>query len=98
MANGGPPAPQPYPVIPPAVLTAPPVEPQGPSMQPIIPSMQTVQPAPIPQLNWSHFKAEFAGKPDEDVEAHLLRTNDWIDTNAFPEGGKVQRFHLTLVG
>ena len=29
-----------------------------------------------PQLNWSHFKPEYAGRPDEDVEAHLLRTND----------------------
>ena len=27
-------------------------------------------------MNWSHFKPEFSGKPDEDVEAHLLRTND----------------------
>ena len=27
-------------------------------------------------MNWSHFKPEFSSKPDEDVEAHLLRTND----------------------
>ena len=27
-------------------------------------------------MNWSHFKPEFSGKPDEDVEVHLLRTND----------------------
>ena len=26
-------------------------------------------------LNWSHFKAKFSGKPDEDIEAHLLTTN-----------------------
>ena len=52
----------------------------------------------MPQLNWSHFKPEFAGKPDEDAEVHLLRTNDWMDTHAFPEGVKVQRFCLTLVG
>ena len=38
------------------------------------------------QLNWSHFKPEFAGKPNEDVEAHL------------PGGVKIQRFCLTLVG
>ena len=50
----------------------------------------------MPQLNWSHFKSEFAGKPDKDVEAHLLRTNDWMDTYAFPEGVKVQ--YLTLEG
>ena len=52
----------------------------------------------MPQLNWSHFKPEFAGKLDEDVEAHLLRTNDWMDTNAFPDGVRVQQFCLTLVG
>ena len=52
----------------------------------------------MPQLNWSHFKPEFTAKPDEDVEAHLLRTNDWMDTHAFPECVKVQRFYLTLVG
>ena len=27
---------------------------------------------PRPQLNWSHFKPEYAGKPNEDAEAHLL--------------------------
>ena len=27
-------------------------------------------------MNWSHFKPEYSGKPEEDVEAHLLRTND----------------------
>ena len=52
----------------------------------------------MPQLNWSNFKPEFTGKPDENAEAHLLRTNDWMDTHAFPEGVKVQGFSLTLVG
>ena len=43
------------------------------------------------QFNWSHFKPEFTGKPDEDEdEAHILRANDWMDTHAFPEGIKVQ--------
>ena len=51
----------------------------------------------MPQLNWSYFKPEFAGKP-EDAEAHLLRTTGWMDTHAFPEGVKVQWFCLTLVG
>ena len=50
------------------------------------------------QLNWSHFKPEFAGKPEEDAEEHLLKTNDWMDTNTFPEGVKVQHVCLTLVG
>ena len=35
-------------------------------------------------MNWSHFKPEFSGKPDEDVEVHLLRTNDWMTTHDFP--------------
>ena len=52
----------------------------------------------MPQLHWSHFKPEFWGKPDEDAEAHLLRTNDWMDTHAFPDCVKVLRFCLTLVG
>ena len=34
----------------------------------------------------------------EDAEAHLLRTNDWMDTHDFQDGIKVQRFCLTLVG
>ena len=51
-----------------------------------------------PQLNWSHFKPEYAGKPDEDAEAQLLRTNDWMDTHEFPDQVKAQRFCLTLVG
>ena len=49
-------------------------------------------------MNWSHFKPEFSGKPEEDVKAHLLRTNDWMTTHDFPDGVKVQRFCLTLTG
>ena len=48
-------------------------------------------------MNWSHFKPEYAGKPGEDVEAHLLRMNDWMNTYDFPDGVKVQRFCLTLM-
>ena len=50
----------------------------------------------IPQLNRSYFKPEFSGKPGEDVEAHLLRTNDWMKTHKFPRVAKLQRFCLTL--
>ena len=64
--------------------------------------MQTALAAPqiIHQqvLNWSHFKPEFAGTPEEDAEAHLLSTNDWLITHNFPNDAKVQRFCLTLVG
>ena len=64
-----------------------------PAPQPAILPNQPVPTRPIqhmPQLNWSHFKPEFAGKPEEDAETHLLRTNDWVDTHAFPEGVKVK--------
>ena len=53
-------------------------------------------PAQMPQLSWSYFKPEFSGKPEVDVIAHLLRTNDWMETHNFPEEAKVQRFCLTL--
>ena len=47
----------------------------------------------VADIIWSHFKPEFAGKLDEDVGAHLLQTIDWIDTHAFQEVVKVQRFY-----
>ena len=56
------------------------------------------KPLPAPQgqqfvhLNWSNFKPEFSGKPDKDVEAHLLHTNDWMNTHHFIDGVKVQDF------
>ena len=74
-----------------------------------VPPREEPPPPPIPQppqpvqqvqmhMNWSHFKLEYSGKPEEDVEAHLLRTNDWMTTYDFPDGVNVQRFCLTLVG
>ena len=48
----------------------PPVQPQ-PQPQP-----QDQQQQQVVHLNWSNFKPEFSGKPDEDVEAHLLHSND----------------------
>ena len=39
-------------------------------------------------LNWSHFKPEVLGKPDEDAEALLLCTNDWMNAHHFVEGVK----------
>ena len=48
------------------------------------------------QLNWSHFRPEFSGKPEEDAEAHLLRTNDWMTIPDFPEDQKVRRFCLMV--
>ena len=48
--------------------------------------------------NRSNFKREFSGKPEEDAEAHLLHSNDWIEAHHFEEGIRVQRFCLTLLG
>ena len=76
-------------------IDAPMEEPNQPNQPP------NILPGPIAnlqQLNWSYFKPEFAGKIDEDAEAHLLRTNDWMDTHNFPNDQKVRRFCLTLTG
>ena len=81
MADGRPPAPQPPPGIPSVVPAAPPVQLPAPPAQLVVPPTQPIQPTHMPQLNWAHFKPEFTGKPDRDVEAHLLRTNDWMDTH-----------------
>ena len=94
MADGRPPAPQPSPVVPPS----PPVQLPAPPAQPIASPIEPNQPPPMPQLNWLHFKPEFTGKQDKDAEAHLLRTNDWMDTHAFTDGVKVQQLCLILVG
>ena len=71
---------------------------------PPMPPVQLLVPVPTQpilhmlQLHWSHFKPKFSGKPDEDAEAHLLRTNNWMNTHTFQEGVKVQCFCLTLIG
>ena len=75
-----------------------PMQPPKPPTQMPNPMVPQAPPAQVPQLNWSYFKPEFSGKPEEDVEAHLLRTNDWMETHNFPEVAKVQRFCLTLTG
>ena len=36
----------------------------------------TAVPQQLMHMNWLHFKPEFLGKPDEDVEVHLLRIHD----------------------
>ena len=73
-------------------------------IQPVQPPVDPHQSVPtqpvqnVPQLNWSHFKPEFSGKPEEDAAAHLLKTNNCMDTHAFQQCVKVQRFCLILVG
>ena len=47
-------------------------------------------------LNWSNFKPEFSGKPDEEAEAHLLCLNDWMNAHHFVDGVKVQIFENKL--
>ena len=84
MAEGGPQGPAPHREDP---------APQPPQ-QPLQPPDQQIH----LHMNWSHFKPEYSGKPEEDVEAHLLRTNDWMNTHNFPEDIKVQRFCLMLTG
>ena len=36
-------------------------------------------------LNWSNFKPEYSGKPEEDADAHLLCWNDWMEAHHFNE-------------
>ena len=49
-------------------------------------------------INWSNFKPEFSGKPEEDAGAHLLHSNVWMDAHHFDKDTKVHRFCLTLLG
>ena len=84
------------PPVKPVVPPAPPVQLPAKQDQPV-PLTQPRQPVP-PVLNWSHFKPEFSGKPEDGAEAQILRTNDYIETHNFPEVIKMQRFCLTLTG
>ena len=65
------------PVVPPAVLHDPPNQPTAtptqPPVQPAQPAVPPHQTGPMPPSNWSHFKPELAGNPDEDMEVHFLR-------------------------
>ena len=45
-------------------------------------------------ISWYNFKPEFSGKPEEDAEAHLLHSNDWMNAHHFNNNVKVQRFVL----
>ena len=47
---------------------------------------------------WWNFNPEFSGKPEEDVEAHLLCSNEWMNAHHFVDDIKTQRFCLTLLG
>ena len=43
----------------------------------------------VVHLNWSNFKPEFSGKPDEDAEAHQLHSNNWMSAHHFVDGIRV---------
>ena len=77
MADAGSPVP-PAPKAPQTSLAPqPPTQPVQPPVSPAQPILtQPIQPFHVPQLNWSHFKPEFAEKPEEDAEVHFLRMND----------------------
>ena len=56
---------------------------------------------PTPQIiyqNWIGKKSEFSGKPEEDVESHILSTRDWMEAHNYPEGEQVRHFHIMLIG
>ena len=42
-------------------------------------------------INWLIFKPEFSEKPEEDAEAHLLCSNDWMNTHHFIDGVKIPK-------
>ena len=72
-----------------------PPSPAGPAV-PLAP--HAPQGWPFVHLNWSNFKPEFSGKPDEDAEAHLLCTNDWMDTPNFIDEVKNSEIFSNIVG
>ena len=86
------------PPIPPNLPPNLPHPPPDPPANPPNPMQLQNPPFQVPQFNWLYFKPEFSGKPEEDAMAHLLRTNDWMETHNFPQEAKVQRFCLTLTG
>ena len=79
------------------VLAPNPPPPPLPSAYPTVLQVSQQPGQQVVHLNWSYFKPELSGKPDEDTEAHLLCTNDWMNVHHFVEVVKVQRFCLTLL-
>ena len=60
-----------------------PVQPPQPVLMQLVPAGMVV---PAPQIiyqNWLGKKPEFPGKPEEDVESHLLSTGDWMEAHNF---------------
>ena len=66
-----------------------------------VPQLAPAGVVPVPQIiyqNWIGKKPEFSGKPEEDVESHLLSMRDWMEVHNFPEGEKVRCFRVSLAG
>ena len=75
--------------------------PAQPVPQPVPAQLAPAGVISVPQIfyqNWISKKLEFSGKPEEDAESHLLSTRDWMEAHNFPEGEKVKRFRVTLIG
>ena len=85
------------PTILPAPLEQNPAPPVQQVQDPVQQSQVQVKPGQ-PPLNWSYFKPKFSGKPEEDAEAHLLKTNNLRGTHNCPDEANVQRFCLSLTG
>ena len=64
------------------------------NLPPAQPQPQDQQQQQVVHLNWSNFKPDFSGKPDEDPEAHLLCSNNWMNAHHFVGGVKVKDFVL----
>ena len=64
----------------------------------LVPAGMVVPACQIIYQNWIGKKPEFSGKPEEDVESHLLSTRDWVEAHNFPEEEKVRCFCVTLIG
>ena len=90
--------PVPTPQVPPVPVPQAPAPPAPAPGQPDLQEPEAPQAHVGYQLNWSHFRPEFEGRPEKDAEVHLLHTNDWMNKHNFPGNVKVQRFCLTLVG
>ena len=55
-----------------------PLIPNAPQAYPALKSLHLPTPH-VPLLNWSHFKSEYSGKPDEDVDFRtMLRYKDSV--------------------
>ena len=69
------------PALPPGPL-GPPAEPPGPPGPAVPGPLGPAGPPGLGALNWSHFMPTFSGDVEkEDARAHLLRTNDWMQSH-----------------